>query len=371
VLLGAPTGRAAKRLSEATRRPASTVHRLLEWGRRSDGGAPPRRAFQRGDDRPLDADLIVVDEASMLDLPLARALFDAVRPGAQLLLVGDVDQLPSVGPGQVLRDLIDSGAVAVARLTEVFRQAEGSGIVENAHQILRGRVPVSGARDDARADFYLVPAADAERAQELAVRLCKERIPSAFGLDPLRDVQVLSPMHRGAAGTQGLNRALQEALNPGGEPAGDGRLRLGDKVIQLRNDYERDVFNGDVGFVAALAGAGLGDEADAVAEVDFDGRRVRYELPALGDLELAYALSVHKSQGSEYPAVILLMLPEHHVMLQRNLLYTAITRGKRLVVIVGAAEALRRAVATQAGLRSTGLAPRLFTATALGHNCPA
>ncbi|HEX4460160.1 MAG TPA: ATP-dependent RecD-like DNA helicase, partial [Polyangia bacterium] len=302
VMLAAPTGRAAKRLAEATGRPAQTVHRLLEWGRpqRDSDGGSRKGPFGRSDDNPLATDLLVVDEASMLDLALARGLTAAISPGTTLVLVGDVDQLPSVGPGQVLRDVIESGRVPVARLTEVFRQAEGSGIVENAYRILAGEMPIGSK--EATGDFFVITADEPERARDMVVKLCRERIPSAFGLDPLRDVQVLAPMHRGAAGTEGLNRALQEALNPAGEAVAlPGRtLRVGDKVMQVRNDYERDVFNGDVGVIAA---ARRDDEDEAVVEVDFDGRRVRYESEALGELELAYAVSVHKSQGSEYPAV--------------------------------------------------------------------
>jgi exodeoxyribonuclease V alpha subunit len=358
VMLAAPTGRAAKRLSEATGRTAQTVHRLLEWGR-PQGEGHGRSAFGRGDDNPLPADLLVVDEASMLDVQLARGLVAAVRPGATLVLVGDVDQLPSVGAGQVLRDVIDSGRVPVARLTEVFRQAEGSGIVENAYRILAGELPI-GSKDP-KGDFFVVAADDPERARDTVVKLCRERIPSAFGMDPLRDVQVLSPMHRGAAGTEGLNRALQEALNPAGaavELAGATRsLRVGDKVMQVRNDYERDVFNGDVG---VIAGARRDEDDEPIVEVDFDGRRVRYEADSLGELELAYAVSVHKSQGSEYPAVVIPLLMQHYLLLQRNLLYTAVTRGKKLVVIVGSERAIRRAVGeAEASGRHTGLRARL------------
>lgn len=356
VLLAAPTGRAAKRLAEATGRTAQTVHRLLEWGRPSDGRRAVR--FGRGEDHPVDCDLLVVDEASMLDVQLARAVAGAVKPGATLVLVGDVDQLPSVGPGQVLRDVIGSGRVPVARLTEVFRQAEGSGIVENAYRVLAGEAPIGSK--EARGDFFIVAADEPERARDLVVRVCRERIPSAFGLDPLRDVQVLSPMHRGVAGTEGLNRALQEALNPTGaavEFAAARSLRVGDKVMQVRNDYERDVFNGDVGVIVA---ARRDDDDEPIVEVDFDGRRVRYEADALGELELAYAVSVHKSQGSEYPAVVIVMLTQHYMLLQRNLLYTAVTRGKRLVVLVGAERAIRRAVGeAEAAERHTGLRARL------------
>jgi exodeoxyribonuclease V alpha subunit len=351
VLLAAPTGRAAKRLSEATGRPAQTVHRLLEWGRPGKSAG----VFGRDAMKPLDCDLLVVDEASMLDLPLGRALVAAVPSSASLALVGDVDQLPSVGPGQVLADVIRSGAVEVARLSEVFRQAEGSGIVDNAYRILAGEMPSGDGKD-----FYVVRADDPERARELVVRMCVERIPKAFGLDPKRDVQVLSPMHRGAAGTEGLNQALQAALNPAGEPLtiGGKTLRAGDKVMQLRNDYDRDVFNGDVGTIQRVQAAT--DEDDPFLDVDFDGRLVRYDGDAAGDLELAYAISVHKSQGSEYPAVVVTLLPAHHLLLRRNLLYTAVTRGKKLVVLVGAERAIRRAVSeADASQRWTGLSGRL------------
>jgi exodeoxyribonuclease V alpha subunit len=280
-----------------------------------------------------------------------------------VVLVGDVDQLPSVGPGQVLADVIDSGRVPVARLTEVFRQAEGSGIIENAYRILSGQVPVGSK--ESRADFYVVNADDPERARELVVKMVRERIPQAFGLDPRKDVQVLAPMHKGGAGTEELNRALQAALNPPRDDApsvthGGRAFRMGDKVMQVRNDYDRDVFNGDVGHV--LVAETIEDEA--ALTVEFDGRPVRYQAEALDQLELAYAVSVHKSQGSEYPAVVLPLVMQHFMMLRRNLLYTAVTRGKRLVVLVGAERAIRRAV-EEAGAdrRNTGLAERLRAGT--------
>jgi exodeoxyribonuclease V alpha subunit len=351
VLLAAPTGRAAKRLSEATGRPAQTVHRLLEWGRPGQG----QNVFGRNVQKPLDCDLLVVDEASMLDLPLARALVAAIPRTAALALVGDVDQLPSVGPGQVLSDVIRSRAVDVARLSEVFRQAEGSGIIDNAYRILSGEMPRAEERVG---DFYVVRAEEPERARELVVRMCVERIPRAFKLDPKRDVQVLSPMHRGPAGTEALNQALQAALNPSGEPlvAGGRTLRVGDKVMQLRNDYDRDVFNGDMGVIARID---KGEDEDFL-DVDFDGRLVRYDAGALDDLDLAYAVSVHKSQGSEYPAVVVPLVMAHYLLLKRNLLYTAVTRGKKLVVLVGSERAIKRAVGdADAGQRWTGLSGRL------------
>jgi exodeoxyribonuclease V alpha subunit len=340
VLLAAPTGRAAKRLADATGRPALTVHRLLEWGRVPEGGKR-KGPFGRDREHPLKCDLLIVDEASMLDLPLARGLFDAVPPGAHVVLVGDVDQLPPVGAGQVLADVIASRAVPVARLTEVFRQAEGSGIVENAYRILRGEPPVGASRDE-KGDFYVVPADDPERARDLVLRMCKERIPDAFGFDPVRDVQVLTPMHRGAAGTEELNKLLQAALNPrsDGVRHRERRFAVGDKVMQVRNDYDRDVFNGDVGRVV------LADDEDgsALVTVDFDGKRAVYTDDELDELELAYAISVHKSQGSEYPVVVLTLLMQHYMLLRRNLFYTAVTRGKKLVIVVGDARAIRRAV---------------------------
>jgi exodeoxyribonuclease V alpha subunit len=363
VLLAAPTGRAARRLAEATGREALTLHRLLEWGRGSG-----KSAFARDAANPLEADLVIVDEASMIDLVLARALFEAVPLGARLVLVGDVDQLPSVGPGQVLADLIDSGAVPVARLTEVFRQAEGSGIIDNAYRVLAGEVPVSGApQPGATADFYVIEVNDANEAERVALRVVTERIPRAFKLDPLRQVQVLTPMHRGAAGTERLNALLADAL--AGDrvpielpPRGDRvrAWRVGDKVMQVRNDYDRDVFNGDIGFILEASR----DEANAPAGlvVDFDGRKVAYDLEALGSLELAYAVSIHKSQGSEYPAVVVTLCAAHHMMLRRNLLYTAVTRGAKLVVLVAEPRALRKAVSDASdsdARRDTGLAARL------------
>jgi exodeoxyribonuclease V alpha subunit len=364
VLLAAPTGRAARRLAEASGREALTLHRLLEWGR---GGG--KSAFARDAHYPLEADLVIVDEASMIDLALARALFEAVPLGARLVLVGDVDQLPSVGPGQVLADLIDSGAVPVARLTEVFRQAEGSGIVDNAYRVLAGEVPVSGTpAPGATADFYVIEVNDANEAERVALRVVTERIPRAFMLDPLRQVQVLAPMHRGAAGTERLNALLADALAgdrpPLDLPARGDRVRafrLGDKVMQVRNDYDRDVFNGDIGFIREASRDEDGAPNGLV--VDFDGRAVAYDLDAIGSLELAYAVSIHKSQGSEYPAVVVTLCAAHHMMLRRNLLYTAVTRGRSLVVLVVEPRALRRAVSDdvhdESARRDTGLAERL------------
>lgn len=338
VLLAAPTGRAAKRLSEATGAEARTVHRLLEF----DGAR-----FGRGPGRPLEADLVVVDESSMLDVHLARRLLGAVPDGAAVVFVGDADQLPSVGPGAVLDDLIRSGVVPVVRLSEVFRQAQKSGIVRNAHRILNGEPPTPGPEGD----FFVVHVTDPATIRERVVRICKERIPKAFGLDPLRDVLVIAPMHRGEAGVGRLNQALRDALNPGAEGPG---FRPGDKVMQIKNDYDREVFNGDIGLIREV------DREDGHIEVDFEGTRVAYDAEGQGALDLAYAVSVHKAQGGEQAAVVLALATEHYVLLERNLLYTAITRARRLVVIVGHPRAIARAVDNaQAAGRYTRLAERL------------
>ena len=358
IKLAAPTGRAAKRLAEATGQPASTLHRLL--------AVVPGEDFSRRSESDLGVDLLVCDEASMLDLQLALTLLRAVPVGATVVLVGDVDQLPSVGPGRVLNDLIESGRVPTTRLREIFRQAEGSSIVENAHRILAGQVPLPAPRGTELHDFYLIETEDAAKAREQVVKLVTERIPARFGLDPLLDVQVLTPMHRGEVGTEELNKALQAVLNPRAatEPQReDGAFlraksrvyTLGDKVMQVKNDYERDVWNGDVGRVVAV------DPEEGTLTVRFDDdREARYDSEALEQLELAYAVSVHKSQGSEYQAVVVPLMLQHYPLLRRNLLYTAVTRGKKLVVLVANARALRRAVSEVGDLlRYTRLSLRL------------
>jgi exodeoxyribonuclease V alpha subunit len=351
VLLAAPTGRAARRLSEATGRPARTLHRLLEY-------SPQENTFGRSDANPLEGACVIVDEASMIDLQLFVALLRAVPLGARLVLVGDADQLPSVGAGNVLADLLSSGRAPSVRLTEIFRQARESRIITNAHRVLVGEVPVASDAEDPSADFFLVPAESSEKALELVVQLVERRIPGRFGLDPLTDVQVLVPMHKGACGAQKLNEELQARLNPGGEVfvRGARSLRVGDKVMQVRNDYEREVFNGDIGRVESRTEKSL--------VVRFDERRVDYEGDAIDALVLAYACTVHKSQGSEYPAVVVPVLAEHWIMLQRNLLYTAMTRGKRLVVLVGQRRALERAVQNdRRQARHSALALRLERAS--------
>ncbi|MFI0213814.1 SF1B family DNA helicase RecD2 [Streptomyces lydicus] len=352
VVLAAPTGRAAKRLSELTGADASTVHRLLEL---KPGGDAAYDA-----DRPLDADLVVVDEASMLDLLLANKLVKAVPPGAHLLLVGDVDQLPSVGAGEVLRDLLaEPGTVPAVRLTRIFRQAQESGVVANAHRINSGVPPLTSGLTD----FFLFAEEDNEEAGRLAVDVAARRIPAKFGLDPRRDVQVLTPMHRGPAGAGALNGLLQQAVTPARPDLPERRFggrvfRVGDKVTQIRNNYEKGrngVFNGTVGVVTALDS----DEQRLTVLTDED-EEVPYDFDELDELAHAYAVTIHRSQGSEYPAVVIPVTTSAWMMLQRNLLYTAVTRAKRLVVLVGSRKALGQAVRTvSAGRRCTALAHRL------------
>jgi exodeoxyribonuclease V alpha subunit len=351
VALAAPTGRAAKRLGEATVMEAMTIHRLLEY-------VPHAGGFQRGPDNPLDADLLVIDEASMVDAQLFAAVIAALRPAAQLVLVGDIDQLPSVGPGAVLSDVIASDAATVIRLTEIFRQAAASQIVVSAHAINHGELPVLDAPAGGSSDFYFIARDDAEAARATIVELVAERIPARFGFDAVGDIQVLAPMHRGDLGTAALNRALQDRLNPSAGGAeltrGERVFRPGDKVMQLRNDYDKSVFNGDIGVIAAID-----SEAGAIG-VEFDGRLASYDRGELDQLTHAYAVSVHKSQGSEYAAVVIPLVTQHYMMLQRSLLYTAVTRGKRLVVIVGSRRAVGLAVRNaDARRRYTWLAERV------------
>lgn len=350
VNLAAPTGRAAKRLSEATRHPAGTIHRMLEY-------SPAAGGFVRDEMKPLSADLIIVDETSMLDLLLMHYLLKAVPPHATLVLVGDADQLPSVGPGNVLKDIIDSGKFPVVRLNEVFRQARQSRIVVNAHLVQQGKFPKMETEREELQDFYFIPKEDPEEVCGLILKLCTDRIPRRFGLDPVEDIQVLSPMHRGAIGAQRLNTALQEALNPRGQSVqrGDRTFRLHDKVMQIRNNYDKDVFNGDLGRIAKI------DFEEQVVEVNIDGRPVPYDFSELDELVLAYAVSIHKAQGSEYPAVVFPLLTQHYMMLRRNLLYTAITRARKLVVVVGSKKALAIAIRNNdTGRRFTLLRERLM-----------
>jgi exodeoxyribonuclease V alpha subunit len=332
IALCAPTGRAAKRLSESTGLEAKTIHRLLETD-------PRTGVFRRTEEAPLDYDLLVVDETSMVDVPLMRALLRALPDQAALLLVGDVDQLPSVGPGQVLADVIASGAVPVVRLTEVFRQAAESRIIVNAHRINQGLMPDLASVESG--DFFFVDATDPDEGVRKLLAIVRERIPKRFGFDPIRDIQVLCPMNRGGLGARSLNIELQTALNSPGE------IRVerfgwtfcpGDKVMQVENDYDKEVYNGDLGVVSRI------DMEEGELTVDFDGRDLTYGFGELDELVLAYATTIHKSQGSEYPAVVIPLSTQHYPMLQRNLVYTGVTRGKRLVVLVGQRKALAIAV---------------------------
>lgn len=340
LLLCAPTGRAAKRMSEATGFEAKTIHRLLEVD-------PKRGGFKRDRENPLDCDLLVVDETSMVDVMLMHALMKSVPDSAALLLVGDIDQLPSVGPGQVLADIIASGAVPVVRLTEVFRQAAQSRIIMTAHRINQGQMPDLGT-PTGDSDFYFVQADDPEAAMGRIVELVRTRIPRRFGLDPIRDVQVLCPMNRGGVGARSLNIELQAALNPADERKVERfgwTFAAGDKVMQVENDYDKEVYNGDVGYVEEV------DLETGELRATFDGRSVTYGFGELDVLVPAYAATIHKSQGSEYPAVVIPVMTQHYAMLQRNLLYTGVTRGKRLVVLVGQKEAVAIAVRNVSGRR--------------------
>jgi exodeoxyribonuclease V alpha subunit len=331
VLLAAPTGRAAKRMTEATGAPAQTIHRLLKFDPHAGG-------FTRNDRQPLEGDMIIIDETSMLDIPLAYHLLKAIPLTASVVFVGDVDQLPSVGPGNFLRDLIDSGTLPVVRLTEIFRQAKDSFIITNAHRVNDGTLPVLDAPRES--DFFFIAEENPDKVVATIKTLCLDRVPKKFGFDPMRDIQVLTPMHKGVCGSENLNRELQATLNPSGAVIQRfGRTyRVGDRVMQIRNNYDKDVFNGDLGRIKRI------DLVDHQVVVEFDDREICYEFEDVDELLPAYAISVHKSQGNEYPCVIVPILTQHYVLLQRNLLYTAITRGKKLVVLVGSKKALAIAV---------------------------
>jgi exodeoxyribonuclease V alpha subunit len=355
VLLCAPTGRAAKRLSEATGLEAKTIHRLLAFD-------PTSMGFVHGQTNPLRGDLVVVDEVSMVDVALMSHLLRATPDQAAVLLVGDVDQLPSVGPGAVLADIITSERLPTVTLTEIFRQAATSQIIVNAHRINHGQLPM--LREERHSDFYVIPADSPEDIQAKLLRVVTERIPQRFGLHPIRDVQVLTPMNRGSLGARALNAVLQQALNPAAPPRVTRfgwTYAPGDKVLQTVNNYEKDVYNGDIGQVAEV------DLEEGQVVMDFDGRLVPYDVGELDEVTLAYATTVHKSQGSEYPVVVLPLATQHYPMLARNLLYTGVTRGKQLVVVIGQSRALALAVRNmRATQRLTNLAARLRQADASG-----
>ncbi|OGL45004.1 MAG: recombinase RecD [Candidatus Schekmanbacteria bacterium RBG_16_38_11] len=335
VILAAPTGRAAKRLAESTGREAKTIHRLLEYN-------PQKGGFGKNESSKLKADVIIIDEASMIDLILMHHLLKAIPETAKLILVGDIHQLPSVGAGNVLKDIINSERVEVVQLKEIFRQAAGSMIIVNAHRINNGEFPVipKPNRKEDLFDFYFIEEEDGEKVVKIIKELCIERIPKRFRFHPVDDIQVLSPMHKGSIGAANLNYELQEALNPdGAELARGGRIfRVNDKVMQIKNNYEKDVYNGDIGRIAEI------DFEEQELQVMYDTVEVSYDFSELGEITLSYAISVHKSQGSEYNAVIIPLLEQHYFLLQRNLLYTAVTRGKKLVVLIGTKRAIGMAL---------------------------
>jgi len=349
ILLAAPTGRAAKRMSEATGYEAKTIHRLLEY-------SPKKAGFQKHDEHPLDCDLLIVDEFSMVDCILMHYLLKAVPLYATFIMVGDVNQIPSVGAGNVLNDIISSGVVPVVELNEIFRQAQQSSIIVNAHKINAGIVPSFKPSNDKLDDFYFLAREDPDEALKLILELVKERIPNKFGFDPIDDIQVLTPMHKGSIGAGNLNTELQAALNANGQEMtrGGRSFRVNDKVMQIKNNYDKDVFNGDIGRILMI------DQETQQMTILFDGRKVDYDFTDLDEVVLAYAVSIHKAQGSQYPVVIIPVHTQHYVLLQRNLIYTGITRGRKLVVLVGTKKALAIAVKNnKTQMRYTRLKKRL------------
>ena len=333
IMLAAPTGRAAKRMMETTGHEAKTIHRLLEYSMRKGG-------FQKNGDSPLDCDLLIIDEASMIDTLLMHHLLKAIPSRATFVLVGDVNQLPSVGAGNVLKDIIESKAVPVVELNEIFRQAKESSIIVNAHLINEGKMPNLRSSQDKLDDFYFIEQEDPQKVMELIITLVKERIPKRFGFNAIDDIQVLTPMHRGIVGASNLNMELQKAMNPGDEGVNRfGRLyKVNDKVMQIANNYDKEVYNGDIGRIVSI------DEEAQEITVSIDDREISYDYSELDELVHAYAVSIHKSQGSEYQAVVIPILTQHYILLQRNLLYTGVTRGKKLVVIIGTKKAMAIAV---------------------------
>ena len=336
-------------MSETTGREAKTIHRMLEYSIQKGG-------FQKDDGHPLDCDLLIIDEASMIDTILMHHLLKAVPPTATFILVGDVNQLPSVGAGNVLKDIISSETIPVVRLNDIFRQARESLIIVNAHKINQGVLPDLKPSAHELKDFYFIEQKDPAEVLKVILHLTKERIPDRFGLDPINDIQVLTPMHKGIVGSGNLNTALQSSLNPTGDEfiRGNRNFRLNDKVMQIKNNYDKEVFNGDIGRIKRI------DSENQDILISFDGYDVPYDFTDLDEIVLAYAVSVHKSQGSEYPAVIVPVLTQHYILLQRNLIYTAVTRGKKLVVLVGTKRALAIAVGNnKTERRYTNLSYRL------------
>jgi exodeoxyribonuclease V alpha subunit len=329
IFLAAPTGRAAKRMSEVTGHEAKTIHRMLKYSIKGGG-------FEKNEENPLDCELLIVDEASMIDTILMHHLLKAVPKQATFILVGDVNQLPSVGAGSILNDIINSQAVPVVELNEIFRQAQESLIIVNAHKINNGVMPSLKTSGEKLEDFYFIEKEDPEEVLKLIVELTTERIPKRFNFDPIDEIQILTPMHRGVVGASNLNITLQQVLNPreDGITRGGRNFRISDKVMQIRNNYDKEVFNGDIGRIQNI------DTESQEVTISFDGRTLAYDYPDLDEIVLAYAVSVHKSQGSEYPAVVIPILTQHYMLLQRNLIYTGVTRGKKLVVIIGTKKAL-------------------------------
>ena len=346
ILLAAPTGRAAKRMSEATGMEAKTIHRLLEF--------KPPEGYQKNEDQPLDGDVLILDECSMVDVILMYNLLKAIPEHRSLILVGDTDQLPSVGAGNVLKDVIDSGRIPVVRLTRIFRQAQGSRIIMNAHRINKGEaIDMRGGKES---DFFFAGKETNEEVVDTLVKYCTQNLPRYYHVDAFRDIQVLTPMQRGTCGAANLNQVLQEAMNPTRIflHRGGTQYRLHDKVMQIRNDYDKEVFNGDIGTVTRV------DMEERELTVDFDGRAVVYDVTELDELALAYAVTIHKAQGSEYPIVVMPFTMSHFVMLQRNLLYTGVTRAKKILVLIGEKKAVYYAIKNEKTTeRNTKLAERL------------
>lgn len=353
IVLAAPTGRAAKKLSEATQRNAKTIHRLLAYN-------PRERGFTKNKDNPIRADVIILDEVSMIDIILMNHLLKAVTDNTFLILIGDIDQLPSVGPGNILKDMIDSEVIPVIRLTHIYRQKEKSLIVVNAHLVNQGKYPVLKGKQER--DFYFLKEDNPGKAAEKIIKLCTTRLPYTYRFNPIRDIQILTPMYKGSAGADNLNQLMRNALNPGGKALkyGHQQYKINDKVMQIRNNYDKEVFNGDIGNIKEI------DFEEQIVRVLFYTRIVEYDFSELNELVLAYAITVHKSQGSEYPVVVIPMLTQHFLLLQRNLLYTAITRARKMVIIVGTNKALWIAIKNNKTVkRNTFLKERLINMISL------